>query len=143
MGDISSSSTSLEANIFLNSHREVKMSEKLMAWFRGAKPYLLMIALQFGSAGMYILAKDALNKGMSHYVFIVYRNACAAISLGPFALVLERSPLLNFPILQNSFLLLYILLLYINPFCSLVCRKVRPKMTFRIFFEIMALAFVE
>ncbi|XP_028757545.1 WAT1-related protein At4g08290 [Neltuma alba] len=84
---------------------------KFGAWLRGAKPYLLMIGLQFGSAGMYILCMDALNKGMSRYVFIVYRNAIAAISLGPFALVLER--------------------------------KVRPKMTFRIFSEIMALAFLE
>ncbi|XP_054799131.1 WAT1-related protein At4g08290-like [Prosopis cineraria] len=89
----------------------MKYCEKAGAWLRGAKPYLLMVGLQFGSAGMYIMAKDALNKGMSHYVFIVYRNAIAALSLGPFALVLER--------------------------------KVRPKMTFRIFSEIMALAFVE
>ncbi|KAK4276745.1 hypothetical protein QN277_014858 [Acacia crassicarpa] len=87
------------------------MSEKLGACLRDAKPYLLMVGLQFGSAGTYLLAKDALNKGMSHYVYIVYRNVIAAIALGPFALVLER--------------------------------KVRPKMTFRIFFEIMALAFVE
>ncbi|KHN09197.1 WAT1-related protein At4g08290-like [Glycine soja] len=80
-------------------------------WFTNAKPYLMLLAVQFGSAGMFIFAMDAIKKGMSHYVFIVYRNAIASITLAPFAFVLER--------------------------------KVRPKMTVRIFSEIMALAFFE
>ncbi|XP_027358332.1 WAT1-related protein At4g08290-like [Abrus precatorius] len=79
--------------------------------FNNAKPYLLLLAVQFGSAGMFIFAMDAIKKGMSHYVFIVYRNAIASITLAPFAFVLER--------------------------------KVRPKMTLRVFSEIMALAFFE
>ncbi|XP_027358320.1 WAT1-related protein At4g08290-like [Abrus precatorius] len=79
--------------------------------FRNAKPYLLLLAVQFGSAGMFIFAMDAIKKGMSHYVFIVYRNAIASVTLAPFAFVLER--------------------------------KVRPKMTVRVFSEIMALAFFE
>ncbi|KAK2453399.1 WAT1-related protein [Trifolium repens] len=54
---------------------------------------------------------DALNKGMSHYIFVVYRNVIATIALAPFAFFLER--------------------------------KIRPKMTVRIFSEIFALAFVE
>ncbi|XP_027190291.1 WAT1-related protein At4g08290-like isoform X2 [Cicer arietinum] len=81
------------------------------AWLRNAKPYLLLLAVQFGSAVMFIFAMDAINKGMSHYVFIVYRNAIAAVTLAPFAFFLER--------------------------------KVRPKMTPRVFSEIMALAFFE
>nr|AFK49504.1 unknown [Lotus japonicus] len=81
------------------------------AWLRNAKPYLLLLAVQFGSAGMFIFAMDAMKKGMSHYVFIVYRNAIAAITLSPFAFVLER--------------------------------KIRPKMSVRVFAEIMALAFFE
>ncbi|XP_061356505.1 WAT1-related protein At4g08290-like [Gastrolobium bilobum] len=60
------------------------------AWFRNAKPYLLLLGVQFGSAGMFIFAMDAINKGMSHYIFIVYRNAIAAITLAPFAFFLER-----------------------------------------------------
>ncbi|KAL2657900.1 hypothetical protein AAZV13_04G206700 [Glycine max] len=80
-------------------------------WFTNAKPYLMLLAVQFGSAGMFILAMDAIKKGMSHYVFIVYRNAIASMTLAPFAFVLER--------------------------------KVRSKMTVRIFSEIMALAFFE
>ncbi|KAL1309907.1 hypothetical protein HN51_052641 [Arachis hypogaea] len=81
------------------------------AWMRNAKPYLLLVAVQFGSAGMFIFAMDAIAKGMSHYVFIVYRNAIASVTLAPFAFLLER--------------------------------KVRPKMTLRVFLEIMALAFFE
>ncbi|CAJ1974211.1 unnamed protein product [Sphenostylis stenocarpa] len=83
----------------------------MVAWFTNARPYLMLLAVQFGSAGMFIFAMDAIKKGMSHYVFIVYRNSIASITLAPFAFVLER--------------------------------KVRPKMTLRIFSEIMALAFFE
>ncbi|XP_050364839.1 WAT1-related protein At4g08290 [Argentina anserina] len=55
-----------------------------------AKPYVLTIGLQFGSAGMYIISTVTLNHGMNRYVLIVYRNAIAALVLAPFALVLER-----------------------------------------------------
>ncbi|OIW02428.1 hypothetical protein TanjilG_05021 [Lupinus angustifolius] len=58
--------------------------------FNMAKPYLLTIALQFGMAGTYIFSMASLNHGMSRYVFVVYRNAIAAISLAPFALIFER-----------------------------------------------------
>ncbi|KAE8701763.1 WAT1-related protein [Hibiscus syriacus] len=62
----------------------------LSANFSKAKPYLLMIFLQFGSAGMYIISMVTLNQGMNRYVLVVYRNAFAALALAPFALVLER-----------------------------------------------------
>ncbi|XP_057444691.1 WAT1-related protein At4g08290-like isoform X2 [Lotus japonicus] len=55
-----------------------------------AKPYLLMIGLQFGMAGNYIFGKDILNHGMSRFVFIVYRNAMATVAIAPFAFFLER-----------------------------------------------------
>lgn len=58
--------------------------------FTKAKPYLFMVALQFGSAGMYIISMVTLNQGMSRYVLIVYRNAIAALALAPFAIVIER-----------------------------------------------------
>jgi uncharacterized membrane protein YsdA (DUF1294 family) len=64
--------------------------EKTNAWLRNSKSYLLIISLQFGSAGMYVLTMDALNKGMSHYIFVVYRNVIATIALAPFAFFLER-----------------------------------------------------
>ncbi|XP_047176389.1 WAT1-related protein At4g08290-like [Vigna umbellata] len=85
--------------------------KKVYEWLCNAKAYLIILSLQFGSAGMYLITMDALNKGMSHYVFVVYRNIIATVVLGPFAFFLER--------------------------------KVRPKMTIRIFSEFMAVAFVE
>ncbi|KAJ8449750.1 hypothetical protein Cgig2_001406 [Carnegiea gigantea] len=72
-----------------------------------SKPYIAMICLQFGYAGMNIVTKVSLNSGMSHYVLVVYRHAFATAVIAPFALVLER--------------------------------KVRPKMTFRIFMQIFVL----
>ncbi|MFS7961471.1 putative EamA domain-containing protein [Helianthus anomalus] len=54
------------------------------------KPYLFMIFLQasYGLNGLVI--KCALNKGLNHYTFSVYRNAFATLFIGPFAFFLER-----------------------------------------------------
>ncbi|KAF3330705.1 WAT1-related protein [Carex littledalei] len=76
--------------------------------FEKAKPYIAMISLQFGYAGMNVITKVSLNHGMSHYVLVVYRHAFATLSIAPFALVLER--------------------------------KVRPKMTWSVFWQIFVLA---
>ncbi|KFK32145.1 hypothetical protein AALP_AA6G204100 [Arabis alpina] len=54
------------------------------------RPYLLMIFLQFGAAGTYIVIMATLNQGQNRYVIIVYRNAIAALVLAPFALFFER-----------------------------------------------------
>ena len=54
------------------------------------RPYLLMVCLQFGSAGNYIISMITLNHGMHRLVLVVYRNAVAAVVLAPFALVFER-----------------------------------------------------
>ncbi|GJN14390.1 hypothetical protein PR202_gb01213 [Eleusine coracana subsp. coracana] len=54
------------------------------------KPYVAMISLQFGYAGMNVITKVSLNHGMSHYVLVVYRHAFATLSIAPFALALER-----------------------------------------------------
>ncbi|XP_022932786.1 WAT1-related protein At5g07050-like [Cucurbita moschata] len=70
----------------------------------GAQPYIAMISLQFGYAGMNIITKVALNRGMSHYVLVTYRQAFATIVLAPFAFFFER--------------------------------KVRPKISFRLFVQI-------
>jgi len=61
--------------------------------FSKAKPYLLTVGLQFGFAGAYIFSVASLNHGMNRYVFVVYRNAIAALALAPFALIFERSHL--------------------------------------------------
>jgi hypothetical protein len=49
-----------------------------------------MISLQFGYAGMNIITKVSLNHGMSHVVLVVYRHAFAALSIAPFAIIIER-----------------------------------------------------
>ncbi|KAH7524506.1 WAT1-related protein At4g08290 [Ziziphus jujuba] len=73
---------------------------KVVKVMKSAKPYLLMVGLQFGFAGMYIVSKSTLNHGMNQYVLVVYRNAFAALSLAPFALLLERKtrPKMTIPI---------------------------------------------
>lgn len=49
-----------------------------------------MISLQFGYAGMNIITKVSLNRGMSHYVLVVYRHAFATAVIAPFAFIFER-----------------------------------------------------
>lgn len=55
------------------------------------RPYLAMVSLQFGYAGMYIITMLSFKSGMSHWVLVVYRHLVAAIAIAPFALVFERS----------------------------------------------------
>ena len=66
------------------------------------KPYVLMVALQFGSVGMYIISMATLNHGMSRFVLIVYRNAVAALTMAPFALLLERLIRNPFPYIRHT-----------------------------------------
>ncbi|KHN47036.1 Auxin-induced protein 5NG4-like protein [Glycine soja] len=68
--------------------------------FGKAKPYLLTVGLQFGFAGAYIFSVASLNHGMNRYVFVVYRNAIAALALAPFALIFERKirPKITLPV---------------------------------------------
>ncbi|XP_056850110.1 WAT1-related protein At4g08290 [Raphanus sativus] len=54
------------------------------------RPFLLMVFLQFGAAGTYIVIMATLNQGQNRYVLIVYRNAVAALVLAPFAIFFER-----------------------------------------------------
>lgn len=54
------------------------------------KPYLGMVSLQFGYAGMYIISMVSLKRGMSHYILAVYRHVVATLVIAPFAIVLER-----------------------------------------------------
>ena len=63
-----------------------------MGWkvVNDVKPYLAMVLLQVGFAGMYIVAVSSLKGGMSHFVLAVYRNIVATIVMAPFALYFER-----------------------------------------------------
>nr|TKS17695.1 hypothetical protein D5086_0000010660 [Populus alba] len=55
-----------------------------------AKPFLAVILLQFGYAGMFTITKHALDEGMSQHVLVVYRHAVATIVIAPFAIVFDR-----------------------------------------------------
>ena len=59
--------------------------------FERAKPFLGVVFLQFGFAGMDVLIKAALNHGLSNYVLVVYRHAVATAIIAPFAIVLDKS----------------------------------------------------
>ncbi|KAL7128376.1 hypothetical protein ABFS83_14G312300 [Erythranthe nasuta] len=58
--------------------------------FHKMKPYLAMIFLQFGYAGMYIVTLVSFKRGFSHWVFVVYRHAVATLVFAPFAFFLEK-----------------------------------------------------
>lgn len=58
--------------------------------FRRAKPFLAVVFLQVGFAGMDIISKAALNEGMSNYVFVVYRHIVAFLVIAPFAAILDK-----------------------------------------------------
>jgi hypothetical protein len=55
-----------------------------------AKPFLAVILLQFGYAGMFTITKHALDEGMSQHVLVVYRHAVATIVIAPFAFIFDR-----------------------------------------------------
>ncbi|CAA0827514.1 WAT1-related protein [Striga hermonthica] len=108
-----------------------------------AKPYIAMICLQFGYAGMNIITKVSLNKGMSHYVLVVYRHAFATIVIAPFALLLERKvrPKITFTIFMQLFVLgllgpvidqnfYYAGLKFTSPTFSCAMSNMLPAMTF-------------
>ncbi|KAH6819324.1 nodulin MtN21 /EamA-like transporter family protein [Perilla frutescens var. frutescens] len=108
-----------------------------------AKPYIAMISLQFGYAGMNIITKVSLNRGMSHYVLVVYRHAFATAVIAPFALILERKvrPKITFTIFMQLFVLgllgpvidqnfYYAGLKFTSPTFSCAMSNMLPAMTF-------------
>lgn len=108
-----------------------------------SKPYIAMICLQFGYAGMNIITKVSLNRGMSHYVLVVYRHAFATAVIAPFALLLERKvrPKITFPIFMQIFILgllgpvidqnfYYAGLKFTSPTFSCAMSNMLPAMTF-------------
>uniref|UniRef100_A0A0D6R033 WAT1-related protein n=1 Tax=Araucaria cunninghamii TaxID=56994 RepID=A0A0D6R033_ARACU len=54
------------------------------------KPYAAQLAVQGCYAGMNIIVRMALRKGMNHFVFVAYRQAVASLAMAPFAYFLER-----------------------------------------------------
>ncbi|KAI4341819.1 hypothetical protein MLD38_026497 [Melastoma candidum] len=56
----------------------------MKSWLHKAKPFVGVIFIQVGLAGMGMLTKAALNRGVSNYVLIVYRHAIATLVIAPF-----------------------------------------------------------
>ncbi|KAJ6967454.1 hypothetical protein D5086_028817 [Populus alba] len=113
------------------------------SFFQRSKPYIAMISLQFGYAGMNIITKVSLNRGMSHYVLVVYRHAFATAVIAPFAIILERKvrPKITFPIFMQMFVLgllgpvidqnfYYAGLKFTSPTFSCAMSNMLPAMTF-------------
>ncbi|PHT45026.1 WAT1-related protein [Capsicum baccatum] len=94
----------------------------LLKFVKEGQPYFGATLLQFGYAGSAIIAKFALNHGMSHFTFAVYRKAFATIVFDPFALLLERHV-----IDQNLY---YTGLRYTTTTFAMVMCNVLPALTF-------------
>jgi drug/metabolite transporter (DMT)-like permease len=112
-------------------------------FLESSKPYFAMISLQFGYAGMNIITKVSLNRGMSHYVLVVYRHAFATAVIAPFAFFFERKaqPKITFPVFMQIFILAllgpvidqnfyYAGLKYTSPTFSCAMSNMLPAMTF-------------
>ncbi|GMI83309.1 Usually multiple acids move in and out Transporters 9 [Hibiscus trionum] len=112
-------------------------------FLENSKPYFAMISLQFGYAGMNIITKVSLNRGMSHYVLVVYRHAFATAVIAPFALIFERrgQPKITFSVFMQIFILAllgpvidqnfyYAGLKYTSPTFSCAMSNMLPAMTF-------------
>ncbi|KAH7548438.1 hypothetical protein ACOSP7_032035 [Xanthoceras sorbifolium] len=113
------------------------------SFLENSKPYFAMISLQFGYAGMNIITKVSLNRGMSHYVLVVYRHAIATAVIAPFAIFLERKaqPKITFPVFMQIFVLAllgpvidqnfyYAGLKFTSPTFSCAMSNMLPAMTF-------------
>ncbi|KAL7587838.1 hypothetical protein Lser_V15G36265 [Lactuca serriola] len=64
--------------------------ESIKGLYARTKPFMFMIFLQTSYAVGSLVTKSALNKGLNHYTFAVYRNAIAALFFGPLAFFTER-----------------------------------------------------
>ncbi|GFY96649.1 nodulin MtN21 /EamA-like transporter family protein [Actinidia rufa] len=101
---------------------------KLSQMLTRVKPYMAIVSLQFGYAGMYIITMVSLKRGMSNYILVVYRHAVATLVIAPFALVLER------PVLDQN--LYYLGMKYTSATFASAIVNVLPALTF-----IMAIIF--
>lgn len=108
-----------------------------------AKPFLAIMSLQFGYAGMSIIATLCLKNGMNHFILSVYRHIFATLSVAPFALLFERKTrpkmtlsvfwkimVLGFlePVLDQN--LYYMALQYTSATFTMACVNILPAITF-------------
>ncbi|GMI77179.1 Usually multiple acids move in and out Transporters 17 [Hibiscus trionum] len=79
---------------------EQRVRSALSKVINKVKPYIAIVSLQFGYAGMYIVSLLSFKHGMSNFVLTTYRHLVATILIAPFALLLERKirPRMTLPI---------------------------------------------
>ncbi|KAG5379065.1 hypothetical protein IGI04_026907, partial [Brassica rapa subsp. trilocularis] len=105
--------------------RNIDQMESEKMWgglMNRVKPYLAMISMQFGYAGMYIITMVSLKHGMNHYILAVYRHAIATVVIAPFALFHER------PVLDQN--LYYVGMTYTSATFASATANVLPAITF-------------
>uniref|UniRef100_A0A7N0ZVW6 WAT1-related protein n=1 Tax=Kalanchoe fedtschenkoi TaxID=63787 RepID=A0A7N0ZVW6_KALFE len=90
--------------------------------FSKLKPYVCMVSLQFGYAGMYVISLVSFKRGLSHFVLPVYRHAVATLVMAPFALLLER------PVLDQN--LYYLGMKYTSATFASATVNILPAITF-------------
>lgn len=109
-----------------------------------SKPYIAMVALQFGYAGMYIITMIGMKRGLSHWILVVYRHATATLVIAPFALAFERFVANNiYKLLAWTWSCLNIIYNLQWMLCFWFPRKVRPKMTRSVFLKVLLLGLLE
>ncbi|GAV81016.1 EamA domain-containing protein [Cephalotus follicularis] len=67
-------------------------------------PFAAMVAVEFLSVGLTTISKDAMSKGMSPFVFVVYSNALGTLIFFLLSIRAKRAPI-RFPVLCKCFLL--------------------------------------
>ncbi|KAL0384734.1 UNVERIFIED_CONTAM: WAT1-related protein [Sesamum radiatum] len=91
-------------------------------------PFLAMVIVQLGYAGMNIISKLAMDSGMNPFVHVAYRQVFATVAIAPFAYFMERvtvNQITYFVGLKNS-----------TPTIACALTNINPAVTF-----IMALPF--
>ncbi|KAM0010963.1 putative EamA domain-containing protein [Helianthus debilis subsp. tardiflorus] len=65
-------------------------SLRIVMAYESNKAYIAMFIVQAIYAGMALLSKASISSGMNPFIFVVYRQAFATLSLGPVAYFFER-----------------------------------------------------
>ncbi|RDX98587.1 WAT1-related protein [Mucuna pruriens] len=96
--------------------------QQIQNWFEKAKPFAGVVSLQFGYAVMDVLSKAAMNKGMSNYVFVVYRHAVAFLAIAPLAWFFDK------PVIDQN--LYFLGMKYTTATFAVTMTNILPAITF-------------
>ncbi|XP_051151034.1 WAT1-related protein At1g44800-like [Andrographis paniculata] len=77
-----------------------------------SKPYLSMVWVQVGYAGLYVISVVAFRRGFSHWIFVVYRHLVATLIFVPLAYFLEKK---TRPKMTKSIFFKVVVLAFLEP----------------------------